>query len=306
MKIEITRDLSLSPEQTSLLDMHSFLNVMNVLISQFYQIGNFLGDRKLLKGSIEHCKEIIAAFSDPAHTLEHLGDVESSKEMIRDDIKGALDTRPDLRAAEELREYTTNIESIFAVLDVRVREILARAQQPDLWIRYQISDLTNNFINLFTAIERNARGRYHIVYNIASKHSLDYFVSFQISSIEGETIYIPAVFQDVMRDLIMNARKYTDLGGDIIAGLDDDGEQLCFVVEDTGRGIPGDQIEQVVDYGVRARNVMDKETKGGGFGLTKAYFVTKQFGGRMWIESDEDEGTIITITIPSRASQPAN
>jgi len=109
---------------------------------------------------------------------------------------------------------------------------------------------------------------------------------------------MPAVLQDVMRDLIANARKYTDLGGIIITGLDDDGENLCFVVEDNGRGIPADQIEQVVEYGMRATNVKDKETKGGGFGLTKAFFVTCQYNGRMWIESEEGRGTTITLQIP--------
>lgn len=302
MKIEITKDLSLSEEQTSLLDMHSFLNIMNVLISQFYQLGDYLGDRKLLHESVKHCGEIISALSDHKQALGRIRDIENCKQLIRDNVRVAIKERPDLHDSEQLQEHTANIESIFAVLDVRVREILARAQQPDLWVRHNISDLTSNFINLFTAVEQNARGRYRIVYNIASKHTLDYFVNFGITSIDGDTICMPPILQDVMRDLILNARKYTDLGGSIIAGLDDDGEWLSFVVEDTGKGIPADQIEQVVDYGTRARNVQDKETKGGGFGLTKAWFVTKQFGGRMWIESEEDKGTMVTLHIPSHAA----
>jgi signal transduction histidine kinase len=75
-----------------------------------------------------------------------------------------------------------------------------------------------------------------------------------------------------------------------------------LVVEDTGKGIPADEIEQVVNYGTRARNVQDQETKGGGFGLTKAWFVTKQFDGRLWIESEEKIGTTITLQLPSHAA----
>lgn len=301
MKVEITKDLTLSDEQTSMLDMHSFLNIMNVLISQFYQLGEFLGDRKMLKDSVSHCGSIIAVLSDYNQALEQLRNVEDCKQRIWDNIKAALKERPDLQDSEQLLQHTANIESIFAVLDVRVREILARAQQPDQWVEHNISDLTANFTNMFTAIEKNAKGRYRIVHNIASKHDLDYFVNFGITSVDGDTICMPPILQDVMRDLILNARKYTDLGGSIIAGLDDDGEWLSFVVEDTGKGIPADQIEQVVDYGTRARNVQNKETKGGGFGLTKAYFVTRQFGGRMWIESEENQGTTVTIHLPSRA-----
>ncbi|MFC1484603.1 sensor histidine kinase [Candidatus Neomarinimicrobiota bacterium] len=301
MKIEITKDLSLSEEQASMLDMHSFLNMMNVLISQFYQLGAYLGDRKMLQGSVKHCGEVISVLSDHKQALGRIKDIENCKQLIRDNVRAAIKERPDLHDSEQLLQHTSNIESIFAVLDVRVREILARAQQPDLWVNHNISDLTGNFINLFTAVEQNAGGRYHIVYNIASKHTLDYFVNFGITSVDGDTICMPSILQDVMRDLILNARKYTDLGGSIIAGLDDDGEWLSFVVEDTGKGIPADQLGHVVEYGARARNVQDQETKGGGFGLTKAWFVTKQFGGRLWIESEENEGTTITLQIPSHA-----
>lgn len=37
---------------------------------------------------------------------------------------------------------------------------------------------------------------------------------------------------------------------------------------------------------------------GGGFGLTKAFFVTKRFQGRMWIRSAAGAGTRITIDLP--------
>lgn len=35
-----------------------------------------------------------------------------------------------------------------------------------------------------------------------------------------------------------------------------------------------------------------------GFGLTKAFLVTKPFGGRCWIRSELDVGTRIRIEIP--------
>ena len=37
---------------------------------------------------------------------------------------------------------------------------------------------------------------------------------------------------------------------------------------------------------------------GGGFGLTKAFLVTKQLGGRFWIASDVGVGTRIRIRVP--------
>jgi len=37
---------------------------------------------------------------------------------------------------------------------------------------------------------------------------------------------------------------------------------------------------------------------GGGFGLTKAFLVTKRLGGRMWIRSAVGAGTRITLKVP--------
>jgi len=156
----------------------------------------------------------------------------------------------------------------------------------------------HNFVELFAAIEKNSKGRYFIVFNIASKSPNDYIVDLNIESIEGTVIYMPPVLQDVLRDIVANARKYSNPGGRISAGLLDDGEYLKIVVKDEGRGIPADQVTDVVNYGKRASNVGDKDTMGGGFGLTKAYFITKQFGGRMWITSEEGVGTTIRIQIP--------
>jgi signal transduction histidine kinase len=103
-----------------------------------------------------------------------------------------------------------------------------------------------------------------------------------------------------MRDLIANARKYTEPGGRISAGLWDDGNVLRLVVEDTGKGIPEDEMEEVVNFGYRGSNISDKETQGGGFGLTKAYINTRRFGGRMWIRSGNNSGTRITIEVPRK------
>jgi signal transduction histidine kinase len=41
---------------------------------------------------------------------------------------------------------------------------------------------------------------------------------------------------------------------------------------------------------------------GGGFGLTKAFMVTKRFGGRFWIASELGRGTRIRIVIPLPAT----
>jgi signal transduction histidine kinase len=63
------------------------------------------------------------------------------------------------------------------------------------------------------------------------------------------------------------------------------------------------EVERVVEYGRRASNVGNTKTMGGGFGLTKAYLVARQFGGRMWIETELGRGTRVEIALPSRSGE---
>ncbi|MFW5710677.1 MAG: ATP-binding protein [Spirochaetota bacterium] len=114
---------------------------------------------------------------------------------------------------------------------------------------------------------------------------------------------MPLLVKDVFRDLVANARKYTDPGGNILAGVFQDAEHLRMLVEDNGRGIPEESIESVVDFGIRAGNAISKTSYGGGFGLTKAYYITKNFGGRMWIESEINYYTRIKVVIPNQTSK---
>lgn len=128
-------------------------------------------------------------------------------------------------------------------------------------------------------------------------------VHLTFESVEGGKIRMPALFQDVIRDLIANARKCTPPGGTIEAGLAQTRDSLILVVSDTGRGIPENEVEKVVIFGFRSQNVSDIVTRGGGFGLTKAFWVAKQFGGRMWIRSEVGVGTRIKIVLPLAGKQ---
>jgi signal transduction histidine kinase len=111
---------------------------------------------------------------------------------------------------------------------------------------------------------------------------------------------MPTIFQDVLRDLLANARKYTKPGGRITAGLRQNSDLLRFLIIDNGIGIPPAEILNVVKFGYRASNVADRVTHGGGFGLTKAFYVTRKFGGQMWVDSAGVEGksTRVEICIP--------
>jgi signal transduction histidine kinase len=298
-EIEIHDIPPLSPGETSLLDMHSLLNLLNVLHGELYLLGAHLpGTEEILRPALDQCSEFRRHLEDPDAALRDAANLSVWRAGIELYIAEALAAQPALADTPDIRESVDNIQSVFAILAVRAAEILARARAPLEWVRIPIAELREDFRAVFAAIERNSHGRYRIIYNLAQQQPRDYYVDFVIESRNQHTLALPLVFKDVMRDLMANARKYTRPGGSINAGLCETDTHLKFAVTDTGCGIPPDELETVVHYGRRGSNVADIRTMGGGFGLTKAFLVTKRFGGRFWICSAPGVGTGIRIELP--------
>jgi signal transduction histidine kinase len=295
--MEITEKINLSLEEKNLLDMHSVLNVLNVITYELVELSENIDDSETLDPVIQEVTNLAGTLKNRDKALQQV-------EHVEDFINTLMSALAQVRNNCTTEEITTlnhtqeNLLSIADVLRVRAREIVARADNPHAWVEHDIEQLQSNFSQVFKALELNSDGKYRIVENLAQYKPGDYLVLLQIDSYKGSSIQMPAVFQDVMRDLIANARKYSPVGGEIIAGLYQGEDELRFVITDTGRGIPEDEVCDAVRFGGRGSNVQDRPTRGGGFGLTKAYYVTMKQHGRMWIEPREPAGTRIEIRIP--------
>ncbi|GAB6089996.1 ATP-binding protein [Spirochaeta dissipatitropha] len=300
--MEITTALKLSPQQQNLLSMHSALNVLNVVIYELLMLTQAYGANPHAERVEHELHSAADSLRDPAASKALMDNIQDFITAARTELlqwKAELDSQQqDLRSFDQAIE---NLESIFSILAIRARELSMRFDNPDSREIFDIETLKHNYLNVLLAIEKNSKGRYRIVYNLAEHDGGAYLVNLSITSHDSTSITMPSVFQDIIRDLLANARKYTDPGGRIDAGLYDSGEELKFVIRDSGHGIPENEIEEVVSFGTRASNV-HAPTRGGGFGLTKAYYFTKNFGGRMWIDSSPGNGTRIEIRLP--ASKP--
>jgi signal transduction histidine kinase len=282
-----------------LLNLHSVLNLLNVLHGELTLLGLSLADDpELLQPALERCDRFRADLTDPAAALRQAEALPETIAAIEQELKKVLADQPVRSSDAEVQDSLGNIRTVMQVFDVRAREILARERSPQAWVKLPIEELRADFHSVFAAIEKHSRGRYRIIYNLARQEPADYYVDFAIESEDAPLVTLPAVFKDVMRDLMANARKYTRPGGTISAGLAVTAERLKFSVQDSGQGIPREELQTVVHYGKRGSNVSEVRTMGGGFGLTKAFLVTKQMGGRFWIRSELGAGTRIRIEIP--------
>ncbi len=304
MEIHCNKAPNLNEEQEKALDLHSILNNFNVLQGQFYILGlNLSDDPDQFKSAIDSCQAVAAEVAEKGIQSDLKEKIHRLKARIIQCLQEEAEEKPEVKAEPEFIKAWDNLESVFEIFFKRAGELVDRLGIGQYWKVFSISVLYQNFREVFQAIEKNSGGRYHIVYDPSRQLPEDYLIEFHVDSHDKKTILMPPVFQDVMGDLMANARKYTPPGGSIVAAFRDDGKALHFVVKDTGQGIPADELEQVTEYGYRASNTNRKRTMGGGFGLTKALYVVKQYGGQMWIDSEVDVGTRITIEIPRPSDQ---
>lgn len=297
--MEITKELNLTDKQRAQMELHSFLNVLNILMGELELIRLDLDQPDSLPQTCELADAVLAAVKEANLTKDLALRLASIGFYFAREVDEALSRYPEADENAEIKESISNVNSIITVLTVRLQEYFERLETGLNWTAHSVAKLTENFRKFFAAVEKNSKGRYHIVFNVAARDTTDYLVNFDIAGPDGsDSLLMPPVMQDVFRDLIANARKYTPMGGEINAGLLQNERELRLVVEDNGCGIPEAEIDSVVDFGYRAVGSQGKKTQGGGFGLTKAYANTRQLGGRMWIESEESRGTRIFIRIP--------
>ncbi|KAA6388932.1 MAG: putative sensor histidine kinase [Streblomastix strix] len=190
--------------------------------------------------------------------------------------------------------------TLLPIFGIRTKELTQRLSYPDnAWVMYQTKTLLHDLQTILIAVAQGSSIVSGIVFSKAQRtNPSDMVVEIEYKGLNEGSIHFPPVFQDVMRDLIMNARKYSFPGGVINAKMINDGSKVTIEVKDNGMGIEEDEIQHVIEYGVRGSNAANRRSMGGGFGLTKAYYFSKQFNGSFTVKSAVGVGSTFIITIP--------
>jgi signal transduction histidine kinase len=75
---------------------------------------------------------------------------------------------------------------------------------------------------------------------------------------------------------------------------------LRLEVEDTGIGIPKDDLPRIFEEFYRAAHAREHASDGTGFGLAIVKAVAEQHGGSVAVDSEVGRGTRFTVTVPLR------
>ncbi|MER8102242.1 HAMP domain-containing protein [Kitasatospora sp. NPDC094016] len=131
--------------------------------------------------------------------------------------------------------------------------------------------------------------------------------------------------QQVLRNLISNAVKFTDAGAVDFsispAGAevpqhvrerllesgsikDPDDELIAFAVSDTGIGIPGNKLREIFEAFKQADGTTSRKYGGTGLGLSISREIARLLGGEIHAESELGKGSTFTLYLPLRTEAP--
>ncbi len=107
----------------------------------------------------------------------------------------------------------------------------------------------------------------------------------------------------VLSNITGNALKFTSQGH-IDFGYAVKDNYLEFFIKDTGIGIPAEMFEEVFKRFHQIDSTITRPFGGSGLGLSISKAYVELLGGKMWINSELDKGSVFYFTIPYRKTTP--
>jgi signal transduction histidine kinase len=242
--------------------------------------------------------ELARSFNDMASALQNL------EEMRRDFI------------ANVSHEFRTPMTSILGFIDGIIDGTIPQNGHNKYLniVRDEIArlnKLANNLLDLarlesgetllnFTTFDINELIRICIIKleNAISEKNIDIN-----AELEGQLM----VFADkdaierVLINLIHNAVKFTDAGGQVIMSTSRTKSKALITVTDTGIGISQDEISLIWERFYKSDKSRSLDKSGTGLGLAIVKNIIKRHNQNIWVESEPGKGTKFTFTLNESA-----
>ncbi|MDL1982254.1 MAG: response regulator [Deltaproteobacteria bacterium] len=112
----------------------------------------------------------------------------------------------------------------------------------------------------------------------------------------------PLRLQQILKNLVSNAVKFTEIGGIILVGVKEseksaDRTTLTFFVKDTGIGIAPKYLSRLFKPFSQVDTSSTRKYEGTGLGLSICKRLVEMMGGRIWVESELGKGSTFSFTL---------
>jgi two-component system sensor histidine kinase/response regulator len=173
-----------------------------------------------------------------------------------------------------------------------------------------------NILNDLLSLSRIESGKMVMKFEELNLRSLiEFIISSFKSQAEGKSILlraempqeVPAVYGDqekveqILTNILGNALKFTPEQGEIVVAAkpyDGDGNLMAVSVQDTGPGIPADQLDKIFEKFHQVEGSLQRSVGGTGLGLAITKGLVEAHQGKIFVESELGKGSIFTFTLP--------
>ncbi len=183
------------------------------------------------------------------------------------------------------REFIEDLDSELDRLTALVSDLLelSKLEKNDTQLEEVILD----------RLLRDTIGKYQYRFAQAGLDLID-----EISDQEIKIRGAPLQLRQVLSNLLDNAMNYTSSGGTVTVSLYLEGTEVITKVEDTGCGIPEEDLSYIFERFFRVDRARSREGGGTGLGLAIVSEIIAKHGGRVWVESEEGEGSSFYFALP--------
>jgi signal transduction histidine kinase/DNA-binding response OmpR family regulator len=200
-------------------------------------------------------------------------------------VVGMAELLCDTALNEEQRLFAETIRSSGEALLVIINDILdySKIEAERLTLHPEPFDLERTIHEVAMLLQPKARSK-----------GIDIIIDFDMFM---PTRYVgdPGRLRQVLTNLVGNAVKFTETGHVLIrvVGLETEPgqQQLHVTVEDTGIGIPADQLDAIFGEFNQVESASNRKFEGTGLGLAITQRLIERMGGAVWVDSELGRGS---------------
>lgn len=201
-------------------------------------------------------------------------------------IDGILDgTIPPERERYYLNIVTVEVKRLSRLVTSMLA--LSRIDSGELKMVTQSFDISSTVLNTFLTFEQKIDERKINIIGLEDNRPI---------FIEGD----PDMIHQVVYNLVENATKFTNVGGDIKVSVEDKGSDVWVSITNTGPGIPPEQIGFVFDRFYKTDKSRSHDKNGMGLGLYLVKTIIRLHGGEITAESVVDKYTCFKFRLPKK------
>ena len=269
------------------------------------QIGTAIENIKIYTELFNSRKDLERRVLERTRELEKLNEELKRLNKMKSDFISSV--------SHELRKPLTSIKGYASILMAGKLGEVSPVQKERL---EKIDKHSNNLVHLINNLLDIARiesGKVQMdIKEMSLKEVLDSVIDIIMPQAKEKNIHIKidskiktdkikadqGQLERVFLNLLSNAVKFTPEKGKVSIGIEEKDDIIEFNIEDTGIGIPRQDMPKVFQEFFRADNALDQNIKGSGLGLSLVKKIVEAHQGKIWFDSELGKGTRFSFTIP--------